>query len=229
MRIFHRKICSNILVFGSTLLLVVGCRQKQELDPLAVVNDTASKVDVADLAHKEAEAVTLAEVISQANIPHNTHQPFKNSEHSISELQLEYVGRYETSMDCEQALIHCGHGQVQYILNLLPDGTSHRMLIQPGRVYARHQGVVQAYRQDLWSLDEHNHEIVVHLREGPDVFYKIDEQDNLLMDLDKTINHDLESQQFFSSNYPAPNYAYVLVKNIYEPQHQQPVQSSVTH
>lgn len=217
MRIFHRKICSNIVVFGSTLLLLVGCRQKQELDPLQVVNDGSSKVDFAKLAHKDVDAVTLADVISQSNVPHNTHLPFKNNERTVSALQLEYVGRYQTSMSCEQALINCENGQVQYILNLLPDGTSHRMLVQSGRVYARHQGMVQSYRQDLWSLDEDHHEIVVHLREGPDVFYKIDQHNNLMMDLEKTIYRDAKSQRFFGSSYPVPTYAYVLVRNTHEP------------
>ncbi|MDQ8937207.1 hypothetical protein [Acinetobacter rudis] len=215
MRIFHRKTCSNILVFGSTLLLLVSCRQKQEFDPLHFV-EGSSKVDVVEPQPKP-EAATLADVISQPNVPHNTHQPFKNEERSVSEQQLAYVGRYQTTMSCEQALIHCEQGQVQYILNLLPDGTSHRILIQSGRVYAKHQGLVQSYRQDLWSLDENNHEIIVHLREGPDVFYKINEQDNLLMDLDKTVNYDAQSQHFFGVTYPMPNYAYVLVKSKHEP------------
>lgn len=212
MRVFHRKISSNNLVISCVLLLLVGCGQEQEQQ--AVQAASAPQATVVDATVHESKAATLADVISQSHLPHDTHKPYpQDGEQRISSLQLSYAGRYYTTMSCEEALIRCQHGQVQYILNLLPDGTAHRMLVRPGRVYVRHEGPVQSYRQDLWSFDPETHEVIIHLREGVEVFYLVDQQHNLQMELDKTLNYDENNKQFFSIHYPAPSYAYKLTKD----------------
>lgn len=219
MRIFQRKISSNKLILGGLLSLLVGCEQAQDESALSAAQLASAVHPAAAQAEKpDAKVVTLADVISQSQLPHDTHKPYaQDSEHRMSSLQLSHVGRYYTTMSCEEALIQCERGEVQYILNLLPDGTAHRMLLRPGRVYVRHNGPVQSYRQDLWHYDPETHEVIVHLREGVEVFYQVDQQNNLQMELEKTLNYNDNNKQFFSRHYPAPSYSYKLIKDI-EPQ-----------
>lgn len=214
MRVFHRGISSNKLNLSLVLLLLVGCEQEHEQPPHAAQAVSAAQVTTVGTGVHEGNAATLADVISQSHLPHDTHKPYpQDSEQQISSLQLSYAGRYYTMMSCDEALIRCDQGQVQYILNLLPDGTAHRMLVRPGRVYVRHEGPVQSYRQDLWSFDPETHEVIIHLREGAEVFYLVDQQNNLQMELDKTLNYDEDNKRFFTQHYPAPSYAYKLIRD----------------
>lgn len=219
MRIFQRKISSNKLTLGWLLLLLGGCEPAQDKSTLSAAQLASAVHPTAVQAERhEAKVVTLADVISQSHLPHDTHKPYvQDREHRMSSQQLSHVGRYYTTMSCDQALIHCEQGQMQYILNLLPDGTAHRMLLRPGRVYVRHNGPVQSYRQDLWHYDPETHEVIIHLREGVEVFYLVDQQNNLQMELEKTLNYNENNKRFFSIHYPAPSYAYKLIKDI-EPQ-----------
>lgn len=218
MNVFQMAIPASKFMQSTVLLLLVGCQQGEEnrSQPYSLQKEIQPAADKApaEADQQENNAATLAEVISQSTLPHDTHKPFLHeNDVEISSSQLAYVGRYYTTMSCEHALSACEHGQVQYILNLLPNGTAHRMLVRPGRVYTRHQGPVQSYRQDIWSFDADTHEIVIHLREGVSVFYQINQDNNLLIDLDKTLNYDEASRRFFGVYYPVPSYAYTLIKD----------------
>ena len=159
------------------------------------------------------EGVNLIDVVSQSTVPQQ-HQ--RSTTHHVmqppSAQQLQYVGRYKTEMSCNMALFACGDGDVDYILNLLPDGSAHRSIVHLGKLYGIQSGMIKNYRKDFWSYDAACDQIVVHFVEGVDLIYNVDQQKNLLLALDKTLRLDKANNNYFANPYLAPSYAYQLKK-----------------
>lgn len=72
----------------------------------------------------------LTEVAGRASLP--VLQNEQNEE--VRSTNLQYAGRYYTQVPCQDAFVNCGKGRAEYILNLLPDGSAHRMIATFGRV-----------------------------------------------------------------------------------------------
>lgn len=209
----HRWV--RTISLGVLLAALTACDQEQPVK-LQQFNQEQSSIE-SELLHEVAEiedeiqGMKLIDVVSQATVPQQNHPKHTQASMGpVSEAQLKYVGRYHVEMSCEQSQIPCQQGTVQYIVNLLPDSTSHRIVLHLGKVYADRLDPIRSYRKDLWDYDEQLHEIVIHLSEGADLFYRIDEDQNLEMDLDKTLNDNPFNREFFKQHYPLPNFSYRL-------------------
>lgn len=153
----------------------------------------------------------LSDVAGQATLPVSQHA-FKNAE--ISEDALRYVGRYHTRIACVDTAFNCPQGSAEYILTLLEDGTAHQTLVNPGRLGA--EGNIKeksAYRQDNWTLDKTHNQIVIELNEGVDIYYKIEPDQDLKLNLARTIDHEkLNPRRELEFGLIAPKQEYILEK-----------------
>ena len=207
---------TRVISLGLLLSALTACDQEQavKLQQFEQEGDTlvesALLLDVAEI-EDEIQGMKLIDVVSQVALPPPQHpQHTQASIGPVSAAQLKYAGRYHVEMTCEESQIPCKQGTVQYIVNLLPDSTSHRIILHLGKVYADQLDPIRSYRKDLWDYDETLHEIVIHMVEGADLFYQIDAEHNLQMDLDKTLNYNAFNQAFFKNQYPLPNFSYRL-------------------
>ncbi|OTG80650.1 hypothetical protein [Acinetobacter sp. ANC 4648] len=162
----------------------------------------------------EDQGKKLTDVAGQASIPMLGNQRSSHKSSQLSEQQLKYVGRYSTQINCSDHFVDCEKGTVEYILNLLPDGTAHRTIVYSGRMHldTDNQGnTIQPYRKDTWSYE--NNEIVIHLAEGAEFYYTIDEQQNLVMNLEKILESNKRKNHVFANKDSIPDQAYVLMKS----------------
>lgn len=171
-----------------------------------------SQIHHSQVATQTDTGKKLSDVAGQATLPEAQHPPSNTFE--LSEEALRYVGRYHTQMSCEDSFIVCDQGNAEYILTLLADGSAHQTMVGLGRLAS--ESSIKAkniYRQDRWDFDKHQHEIVVALQEGVDVYYEIEPDHDLKLNLARTIdgNHG-ENRQYFDQGYPLPKYEYVLKK-----------------
>lgn len=205
----------RMMSLGLLLSALSACDQEQviklqQFEQAESPVESAMQIDIAEI-EDEIQGMKLIDVVNQVALPPQHHpQHTQASIGPVSEAQSKYVGRYHVEMTCEASQIPCQQGTVQYIVNLLPDSTSHRIILHLGKVYADQLDPIRSYRKDLWDYDEQLHEIVIHMSEGADLFYRIDAEDNLEMDLDKTLNNTPFNQAFFKSQYPLPNFSYQL-------------------
>ena len=85
-------------------------------------------------AHAEAQSdhgKKLTEIAGQATIPHDSGlDPAPVPEHA-----KVFIGRFHANVKCDDHFIPCKEGNADFILNLLPDGTVHRSIIQFGKVF----------------------------------------------------------------------------------------------
>lgn len=222
----ENKICTfyprlrRVIGLGILLGLLTSCERSQstslsELKLNQEKNAAAAKQDKNKAQPEHSAGVTLIDVVSQSAVP-KYNQADESHQHISpnSEQQLQYIGRYHTEMSCQDSLLHCEDGDVDYILNLLPDGSAHRSIVHLGRVYSVKNGVVKTYRKDSWSYDAAHNEIIVHLIEGADLIYQLDLHQDLVLALDKTLTVDKNNNNFFENRYPAPSYAYHLKKDL---------------
>ncbi|MEQ1388771.1 hypothetical protein ABLT88_04555 [Acinetobacter radioresistens] len=159
----------------------------------------------------------LTEVAGRASLP--VLQNEQNEE--VRSTNLQYAGRYYTQVPCQDAFVNCGKGRAEYILNLLPDGSAHRMIATFGRVQpgVDRPDIAQRrfYRKDHWSVDQAKNEIIVHLAEGLNFYYRVDPKQNLVMNLYKTLHaNDQRVIQTFIQQHPLPEQPYKLVKDAVE-------------
>ncbi|TCM69182.1 hypothetical protein EC844_103127 [Acinetobacter calcoaceticus] len=214
-----------VMGLGLVLGIVVGCERDQEIKMSALEMQTQSASASQPQQDAAVEApepgLKLIDAIHQNAEPRHEqlHDPDHSGE-SLSAQALQFVGRYHTEMLCRDALVSCEQGKVDYIINLLPDGTSHRTIVHLGKVFSEEDGKVKSYRKDIWTFSADQDEIIIHLTEGADLYFKVDAQHNLHMDLEKSLNSSQMNREFFQYQYPAPSYAYVLTR-YQESEHQQ--------
>lgn len=196
--------------------LLAGCSQPPESAEAqkAPASDAASAVKVSEAPVSEAavHGQRLTEVAGQATLA--TQQP--NLDNPLPEQAKVYAGRYHASIPCDDGFIPCKEGTAEFILNLLPDGTVHRSIIHYGKIFAD-KPVTQegntTYRKDMWSLDEANHEIIVHRKEGVIFYYHIQGKNHLVMDVARISNDTVgANKEMFKNGYPKPAKAYVLTR-----------------
>ena len=196
--------------------LLAGCSQPPEsADPnQAPASEAAStaKVSAAPVSEAAAHGQSLSEVAGQATLA--TQQ--LSLDNTLPEQAKVYVGRYLASIPCDDGFIPCKEGTAEFILNLLPDGTVHRSIIHYGKVFAD-KPVTEAgnttYRKDMWSLDNVNHEIIVHRKEGVIFYYYIQDKNHLVMDVARIHNEKVgANKEMFKNGYPKPAKAYVLTR-----------------
>ena len=132
----------------------------------------------------------------------------------VSDISMPYVGRYHTEINCEDKFAHCEKGSAEFIINLLPDGTAHRTFVYKGRVSNdSHDLANRNYKNNTWHYDPKHHQIVVQRIEEIQFFYKIDDQQNLVIDRDRILNVDDTNKKYFSvAGHHAPEKNYVMTK-----------------
>lgn len=161
---------------------------------------------------KEIEqANTLTQVAGRATIPEDT---IKTSS-PIQSYEKPFVGRYHAKILCSDDFMPCTEGTAEYILNLGEDGSVHRSIVQYGKIFTektRPEFSNANYRRDSWSVNPAEAELIVHRKEGVDIYYQIKDQNHLVMDLEK-INKG-KNKKIFERGYPQPSRAYELVRDL---------------
>lgn len=182
--------------------MTAASAETEAFDEVALVPETESK----EAGRK------LTEIAGQASLPaeKNLHE----KDDVLSKDALKYAGRYSTKIPCTDAFARCQKGQADYILSLLADGTAHRTIVYLGRMYSdkTQSNGGQFYRQDRWSYDAKNHEVVLHFVEGYDFYYKVIDSHHLVIDLEKNQQQEKVHLDVDGKNYLQPEKAYSLKK-----------------
>ncbi|QER38493.1 hypothetical protein F2A31_01740 [Acinetobacter suaedae] len=163
------------------------------------------------------EGVSLTKIAGQASLPYsgsrarNLTQP--------SEASLAYVGRYHARIPCSDPFAGCVNqeNEAEYILNLLEDGSVYwtntsfgRLGMDPSRNVAK---IEQMCNQVQWYAHEEQNEIMVRCDAANiNLYYQIDRNQDLVLDLDKLWHGNNGENQAFFKEYPFPKKAYVFKK-----------------
>lgn len=136
---------------------------------------------------------------------------------TLQDESLQYAGRYYTQLSCQEALVDCGRGSAEYILNLLPDGSAHHIVATFGKLRPGHgQDAAESrlYRKDRWTVDQVKKELVIHLAEGINIYYRVDPKQNLIMNLYKTLHsNDQQAIHDFAQLHPLPQHPYKMIRD----------------
>lgn len=127
----------------------------------------------------------------------------------LSAQEKQYVGRYQTVIDCEDQFVSCNQGTADFMLHLLEDGTAHRSVIHSGKITFHS---AEQHRQDQWSYDSTRHQIILQRANGVKFFYDIPHEGQLQMNLEKTAHATVKNRAYFTAGYALPAKAYTLVK-----------------
>ncbi|WP_425915987.1 hypothetical protein [Acinetobacter sp. TSRC1-2] len=182
---------------------VSACDFRQESKGIHPPSNEAQKL-------KEIEqANTLTQVAGRATIPEDTET--KTS--SIQAYEKPFIGRYHAKILCNDGFMPCTEGTAEYILNLSEDGSVHRSIVQYGKIFTEKTTEFSNanYRRDSWSVNQAEAELIVHRKEGVDIYYQIKDQNHLVMDLEKINNG--KNKKIFEQGYPKPSRAYELVRD----------------
>ena len=188
----------------AVLLGLAGCNQPLE-EPVAEQMELENQA--VNSSSPDTEGNKLTQVAGQATLPpvDNTTDTRKK----IPESAEPYVGRYRSAISCSDPLMKCKEGTADLVINLLQDGRAYRTVIHFGKITF----ASNLYRrQDYWSYDSAHHQVIVHRSNGVDFFYDIDQDQNLVMDLDKIAHASERNEQYFADGNPFPQQAYRLVK-----------------
>jgi hypothetical protein len=155
----------------------------------------------------------LSEVAGQATLPAMAEvKGFSPQHQSLPSKAEAFVGRYHVQISCDDPFAKCDQGSAEFIINLLADGTAHRTFVYMGKISYENSDIKsnRSYQKNTWIYDEAQHEIIVNRIEGIQFFYKVDAQNNLIMDIDRILNGTEENRLYFSQHHTAPTKAYVL-------------------
>lgn len=162
-----------------------------------------------------SEGVSLTEIAGQATIPHVVSKRMEKP----SQQDLIYAGRYHARVPCSDPFAGCVNNEkeAEYILNLLDDGSVYWTNTSFGRLGSDRSNsmtkIEQMCKQVQWHAHKELNEIMVRC-EAADVnlYYKINEKQALVLDLDKIWNGDHGRNRQFFKEYPFPKKAYVFEK-----------------
>ncbi|MBF7682853.1 hypothetical protein I2F27_05835 [Acinetobacter sp. B5B] len=196
-------------VFAILSLTLVGCNPHiEQFEQTATPTQVESNET---LRHHN----NLWQVAGQANAPKKV-QPYVADHHVLSEDAKKIVGRYSVIIQCTDPIARCGDEKedaVEFILNLMPDGSLYRLIKRLGTIQVDSRASPN-YFKDHWELQRINDQqylIVSYSSNGMKFFYRIDERGGLLMDLGR---NKLTNLQAYRKGYPFPNHAYTLKKVI---------------
>ncbi len=182
------------------------------------IPDASAQAPQSTSSHETIEGRKLTDVAGQATLP---KQNLSNRvvTDQLNAYELQFVGRYHTEMACEDSFVDCKQGNAEYILNLLPDGTAHRIVMHYGKVYSENdaQQKHRYYRVATWEVNRAEQELVVYPQDGNPIYYDIQSRDRLVMNLTK-IRSAARAHPQNVSERPLfiPSKAYVLLKDVDE-------------
>lgn len=196
---------------GVFSLSFIGCSPTPQ--PAADKGESSASTVASEVQAKQDHGKKLTQVAGQATLPNDDE--IKSA--PVPEHAKIFIGRFHAKVKCDDSFIPCPEGDAEFILNLLPDGTVHRSIIQIGKVFAEKTntpGINVKYRKDTWSVNEAHTELVVHRKEGVNFYYHVINENKITMDLDKIRQGEVDrNQELFSKGYPQPQHAYTLVKD----------------
>ncbi|PVZ89497.1 hypothetical protein C9426_04310 [Serratia sp. S1B] len=141
--------------------------------------------------------------------PPEVHDALNNQEKSM-------VGRYMATISCQDPIAHCDVGQqgsVEYIINLMDDGSVFRLIKSFGKVYADTR-ITQNYQHARWKVitEDQKKYVVVYFNEHLRLYYLIDHKGNIMMDSQR--NFEI-NRYFFEHGHPytLKNYYLLRVSN----------------
>jgi hypothetical protein len=185
---------------GVICAALVGCNNPLE-------DSVAQQIKKETSTNSDEQARSLTDVAGRATVP--VEQAESRIKKVIPDCAEPYIGRYQATISCDDPFVRCKDGTADYIINLQEDGIAHRTLIHSGQIsFASNL----YHRQDRWSYDRQNHQVILHRSNGVDFFYDIDKDQNLVMDLDKIAHASALNEQYFAEGNPFPQQAYRLVK-----------------
>ena len=187
-----------------TLSMMTGCDHSNSFEEI----DQHAEAFHADQHNNiNPEGINLNEVAGKATAPAHIENVTKTLK--LSEAAQKLVGRYRVVISCEDKFVYCEQGSAEFILNLLPDGTAHRIFVHMGKVTFSSG---QHYRKDAWVYDHHLNQVILIRGNGVQFYYDIDQQGNLVMNLNKIASFTPENRQYFIHGNPFPQFAYTLKK-----------------
>lgn len=185
------------------LSLITGCDHANKFQDLEKHSEEFRQPE----QQKSEEGKKLTDVAGRASLP-PTNKPTSHKL-KLSKTAENIVGRYRVLIDCKDAFVQCEKGTAEFILNLLPDGSAHRIFVHMGKVtYAKSH----EYREDAWVYDHALNQVILIRGSGIQFYYNVGEDGSLTMDLNKIANFTPENRQFFAEGNPFPEQAYTLVR-----------------
>lgn len=190
-------------VIITTLLVVayIFYYQSQPLDESALEqrNNAAFNLEKAGQSESLKNLVAKPGGIYKENLPQN----------HLSEEAKQLVGRYMVRLECEDPIVSCESGSVDYIVTLLDSGYARRTIVHLGNVSAINE---RQYLKNIWVYNDERKEIVVYLEEGAKFFLDVNKAQNLVMNVEKTLAESPDNQAFFAKN-TVPLRAYELKRD----------------
>lgn len=189
-------------------------KQQPQTQPSRETSEVLADEQEEQLA-SDTQGVSLTQVAGQATLPHPATHKLELSQ--PSEADMIYVGRYHARIPCTDAFAGCVNNEkeAEYILNLLGDGSVYwtntsfsRLGSDPSRNTAK---IEQTCKQVQWRAHKELNEIMIRC-DAADVnlYYKINKNKDLVMNLDKIWNGDNGHNRKFFKEYPFPEQAYVF-------------------
>lgn len=162
-----------------------------------------------------SEGVALTEVAGQATIPHVASKHIEKP----SPQDLIYAGRYHARIPCSDPFAGCvnNENEAEYIINLLDDGFVFWTNTSFGRLGTDSSQniakIEQTCKQVHWHVHKDQNEIMIRC-DAADVnlYYQINANQDLVMNLDKIWNGDHGQNRKFFNEYPFPKKACVFEK-----------------
>ncbi|TCB35789.1 hypothetical protein E0H82_07340 [Acinetobacter sp. ANC 4910] len=175
---------------------------------------SADEGQPASAARQPQSGKKLTELAGQASMP---NEAASTVQQDLADEQALYVGRYHVKISCKDDFVQCSEGSAEYILTLAADGSAYRSIVYTGKLFSEklaEDSNIRTYRRDTWSVNPEDSELVVHLEEGAEFYYRVDKQQNLILDLDRTLDLDNQiNQHLFAAGYPMPTQTYRLIKD----------------
>lgn len=207
------KLAWQILAGCCAGFLLLGCSQSKV--PAREHTDQEDVQAAASTVSPSQTGKSLTELAGQASMPNDAASTVQ--ERAEHKNENPYVGRYHVQISCDDDFVQCSQGAAEYILTLAADGSAFRSIVYSGKLFSEKHAEnsnIQTYRRDTWSVNAEGSELVVHLEEGAEFYYDVDEQHNLTLDLERTLDRaHARNQNFFDSGYPMPSQAYHLIKD----------------
>lgn len=201
--------------FSVGILLVLGLSACDRQHPESTQQAQTQPSHEADEQSVVAEGMSLTKVAGQALLPYSG-TPVRNLTQP-SEASLAYVGRYHARIPCTDPFAGCVNheNEAEYILNLLEDGSVYwtntsfgRLGVDPSRNVTK---IEQMCNQVQWYAHEAQNEIMVRCDAANiSLYYQINQDRDLVLDLDKLWHANNGENQAFFKEYPFPKKAYVF-------------------
>jgi hypothetical protein len=207
----HPKLGGVLLGCLCVSLILAACSRST---PPNADQTTLSAVEGQPASAAPQSGKKLTELAGQASMP---NEAASTVQQDLADEQALYVGRYHVKISCKDNFVQCSEGSAEYILTLAADGSAYRSIVYTGKLFSEklaEDSNIRTYRRDTWSVNPEDSELVVHLEEGAEFYYRVDKQQNLILDLDQTLNLDNQiNQHLFAAGHPMPTQAYRLMKD----------------